>query len=162
MDYRGEDWANAPEEGRGGWRVFGVAGGVVVGLLVGVCLCVIVAGLVVASGIGYLGSGDWFDTTGGGTISFGQSVTEQIYSDVEAHDWTFEGTQGDQVEIWVVGDGASDPRARLIGPNDNLIARDDDGGGDLDSYISASLPRTGTYTIRIDMFEPGSYTLSLN
>jgi len=139
--------------------------GPIIGAIVGgaVLLCLCVAGIVVlAMGQGgFLGAGDALDTTGGGTVGIGESVTGEIADSSQAHDWFFEGVQGQFVLINVYGDGESDPRARLITPGDEVLVRDDDGGEGFDVYMSATLPADGTYTIRVDMFGGGTYTLTL-
>ena len=131
------------------------------GLLLCICVVIIIAVVLVGSGVVLLGARDSFDTTGGGDISFGGSVTSRLDGLQEAHNWEFEGTRGQQVTIEVDGIGGSDPRARLISPRGRVVARDDDGGGGLDAKITATLPADGTYTVRIDMFTAGEYRLTL-
>lgn len=146
---------------RSGGR-FALWGGLGIGIVVVVCVCLVGAGVIIASGIGYIGPGDFFDTTGGGSIQVGEPASGTIVSNTEAHNWFFEGAEGQVVEVFVTGDGISDPRARLIDPNNKVVARNDDTGDSFDAYILATLSSTGTYTIRVDMFEPGDYTISLN
>jgi hypothetical protein len=105
--------------------------------------------------------GDGLSTTGGGPISVGGTVQGRLTSMFEAHNWTFQGQAGQQVTIRVNGVGDTDPRTKLLDPSGNVLAEDDDGGGGLNSLITATLPTTGTYTIRVDVFEGGDYTVSL-
>jgi hypothetical protein len=139
--------------------------GLIIGLVAGgaLLLCLCVGGIAVFGlGVGgFLGASDALDTTGGGTVAVGESVTGEIADSSQAHDWHFEGTEGQFVIINVYGDGEADPRARLVTPDGKLLARDDDGGEGYDAYFSATLPADGTYTIRVDMFGGGTYTLTL-
>jgi hypothetical protein len=99
-----------------------------------------------------------------GAISAGGSVTAELNTLDEAHDWTFEGIAGQQVTIRAeAAQGTStDPRIHLYDPAGNVIAADDDGGGDTNALISAvSLEQDGTYIIRVDVFTEGEYVLSL-
>ncbi len=105
--------------------------------------------------------GDGLDTTGGGTISVGGSANGTLNSIFEAHNWTFEGAAGQTVTISVVGQGDCDPRTKLIDPQGNVLAEDDDSGGGYNSYISYTLPSAGRYTIRVDVYTTGSYTVTL-
>jgi hypothetical protein len=125
------------------------------------CTCGSLAG--VGGGPNEFDGGDGFDTTGGGTLTVGggaQSATLNSLS--EAHNWTFEGQAGQSVTIRANGQGDTDPRAKLIDPNGNVIAEDDDGGGGWNSLITATLPETGTYTVRIDVFTEGTYSVSVD
>lgn len=105
--------------------------------------------------------GDGLDTTGGGQISVGGSVTGTLDSIFEAHNWTFVGSAGQSVTINAVGQGETDPRVKLIDPSGSVLAEDDDGGGGWNSLIIATLPSNGTYTIRVDVYTTGTYTLTL-
>ena len=106
--------------------------------------------------------GDGFDTTGGGTLTVGGgSGSGQLNSLIEAHNWTFEGVSGQTVTINVYGQGGTDPRATLLDPRGSVLTQDDDGGNNYDSLIYYTLPETGTYTIRIDVYTTGPYTVSV-
>ncbi len=105
--------------------------------------------------------GDSYDTTYVGQISVGSSVQDNVPTLFEAHNWEFYGTAGQTVTIRADAIGDSDPRIKLIDPNGNVIAEDDDGGGGYSSLLTATLSMDGTYTIRIDMFSEGNFTLSV-
>lgn len=105
--------------------------------------------------------GDSYDTTYVGQISVGSSVTDNVPTLLEAHNWEFFGTAGQTVTIRADAIGDSDPRIKLIDPSGNVIAEDDDGGGGYSSLLTATLPSDGTYTIRVDMFSAGDFTLSV-
>ena len=78
-----------------------------------------------------------------------------------AHNWTFYGAAGQTVVIRVDGRGDCDPRARLIAPSGEVIAEDDDGGGNYNALITAQLPEEGIYTVRADVFTGGIYDISV-
>jgi hypothetical protein len=99
--------------------------------------------------------------TGGGTLEIGGSQSATLDTIYEAHDWTFQGTAGQQVTISVEGVGDVDPRVTLIGPGGDRLAADDDGGGDLNALLTYTLPSDGTYTARVDVFTAGEYTITL-
>ncbi len=105
--------------------------------------------------------GDGLDTTGGGSIAVGGSVSGRLDSLFEAHNWVFNGTSGQTVTITAIGVGETDPRIKLIDPSGNVIAEDDDSGGGWNSLIIATLPTDGTYTIRIDVYTAGDYQITL-
>ncbi len=108
--------------------------------------------------------------TGGGLISYGQTVNGQIthfdYSDA----WTFQGSAGDVVTISMQAtSGGLDSYLRLSDPQGVNLITDDDSGGNLNSLIGGyTLPTTGTYTILATRFgeatgsSSGSYTLTLS
>ncbi len=105
--------------------------------------------------------GDGLDTTGGGKIAVGESVGGRLDSIFEAHNWAFEGTSGQTVTITAIGLGETDPRIKLLDPSGNIIAEDDDSGGGWNALIIATLPTSGTYTIRIDVYTTGDYQITL-
>jgi hypothetical protein len=106
--------------------------------------------------------GDFLDTTREDTISYGGSSTGNIGSLSEAHNIYFEGQAGDQVVIEALGQDMTDPRIRLLSPNGERIAENDDGGEGRDAYLEYTLPETGRYTIRVDVFTAGDYTVTVD
>ncbi len=130
------------------------------------CTCGPLAGLLPGGGGGgsvpnTLDGGDGLDTTGGGSLSVGSSAQGTLDSLFEAHNWTFQGQAGQTVTIRVNGAGDTDPRAKLLDANGNVLAEDDDGGGGWNSLIVATLPAAGAYTVRVDVFTGGTYTISI-
>jgi hypothetical protein len=109
--------------------------------------------------------GDPFRTTGGGILEIGgPSARDSVNALDEAHNWSFEGEAGQQVTIIAEAIGETDPRIRLIDPEGKVIAEDDDGGWDhglgyWDSYLVYTLPGHGLFTIRVDIFTGGEFTL---
>lgn len=83
------------------------------------------------------------------------------------HMWQFSGEAGQQVTI-TLRSGAFDTYLILLqgmslNP-DAVVAQDDDGAGDLNSQITATLPETGTYTVVANSYgagETGAYELAL-
>ena len=111
-------------------------------------------------GTGYDG-GDGLDTNYQGNISVGGSAQGNLDSLFVADNWTFQGSSGQNVTIFVEAIGDSDPRVKLIDPDGNVVAEDDDGGGGYSSMIQTSLPSNGQYTIRVDVFTAGDYRITL-
>ncbi len=98
------------------------------------------------------------------SISIGESKTGQIDGIFDAQNWLFQGTSGQSVTIRVQAIGDTDPRAYLIDPSGNVLAEDDDSGGGAGGYdaqITFTLPADGTYTVRVDVFSGGQYTITI-
>src|SRR5574341_771201 len=108
--------------------------------------------------------GDGLATVGGGTITPGSQQTGTLESLFEAHNWSFNGQEGQEVTIWAKGHGAANPRIKLIDPDGAVVAQDNDSGGGprgTDALLVVTLRASGSYTIRVDMFDTGQYTLIL-
>jgi hypothetical protein len=137
---------------------------VVLALAATACVCTSLSSLVPSGGgiSGQYDAGDGLETTKVDTISVGDSKSDNIGGIFEAHNYTFSGTAGQTVTIAVTGVGDTDPRVYLIDPSGNKIAEDDDGGGGYNASLTFTLPSTGTYTIRVDVFTAGAFTLTLN
>lgn len=81
-------------------------------------------------------------------------------------EWVFRGDAG---ETFVITQRSEDVDAllhvgRMAGGEWELLASDDDGGGDSDAEITITLPESGEYVIRAGTYlagETGAYTLSL-
>src|SRR5687767_1569615 len=85
-------------------------------------------------------------------IAYGESVTGTI-SDTEAvHQWTFEGSAGDQITVSMEAvnpaDGMLDSYLRLLDPNGEVVAENDDASNlTVNSTIEEfTLPADGAYT----------------
>ena len=80
----------------------------------------------------------------------------------DAHNWLYEGKEGEFVTIKVIGPEA-DPRVSLIGPDGTLLFENDDiiQSVDVNSSIAAFLPTDGVYTVRVTSWNTGNYTLTL-
>jgi hypothetical protein len=76
----------------------------------------------------------------------------------------FQGTAGQRVTI-TMSSSAFDSYLVLVGPDNRLVAEDDDGQGNRNSRIEITLPSTGTYTIEATAYgekDRGSYSLLLS
>lgn len=96
------------------------------------------------------------------TIAYGGQINgDLVIGEREA--WTFSGTQGDTVTIFLYSTDF-DSYVYLYTSSDMLLGTDDDTGGDLDSSLTYTLPYTGTYSIVAASYGDngtGSYTLHL-
>ncbi len=106
-----------------------------------------------------------FRTTGGGTATVnGPAIRDRIDGLFEAHNWVFDAAEGQTVTIDVEAIGETDPRLRLLDPDGSLLAEDDDSGYDYgmgvwDATLRYTVSRAGTYTMRIDVFTGGDFTI---
>ncbi len=100
-----------------------------------------------------------------GSIDVGEQNTDELDGLFDLHDWTFQGQAGQKVTIRCApAPGAdTDPELDLLGPGGQILAEDDDGGGEYTALIpDFTLPEDGTYTIRIEVWTTGRYVLSLD
>jgi hypothetical protein len=82
----------------------------------------------------------------------------------ERQQWTFTGEAGQELILYTVRNVGSrlDPFIELLGPDGQLLARDDDSGGGLNAFLQGVLPQTGTYTLVTEAARVncgGEYTL---
>ncbi len=80
-------------------------------------------------------------------VQLGEAVHGQIVTSGQADAWRFEGTAGERVSITLDGIGGWDTLLELIAPDGSREDVDDDGGPDLNSWLSRPLSQTGTYTV---------------
>ncbi len=103
------------------------------------------------------------DTDGVQPIFVGDVVEGAIYPEADFDEWVFDAKAGDVIDI-VLQSSDVDSFLELY-QDDELLAADDDGYGNLDSQIADYIvPTTGEYVIRVrDLGNSatGSYTLSL-
>lgn len=100
------------------------------------------------------------EVTGGGPLIPGETQTATLDTLIEAHDWTFEGYAGDLFTVVVEGDDWVDPRATLLSPEGELLGFTNENDGP-DEILSYELPADGIYTVRVDVFRVGTYTITL-
>lgn len=106
--------------------------------------------------------GDGLQTIGGGVVTVGGGpVTGELNDLFQAENWTFCATAGQTVTIEVNSIGETDPRVKLIGPDGSVLAEDDDSGGGWNALIEGPLPVDGVYTIRVDVYAVGQYTVTV-
>jgi hypothetical protein len=110
---------------------------------------------------GNISNNDSLPVTGGGATAVGQSVTGEITSFFEAHNWAFDGKAGQTVTIDVEGLNGMDPRIQLLDPAGKVLAENDDVGDSVNAQIIYMLPADGIYTIRLDAFTVGKYRLTI-
>ena len=102
-------------------------------------------------------------------IAVGDTVDGELTADAPSAVYSFEGTEGSIVQITLVSD-EFDPYLVLADSDENTLATDDDGAGDLDSRIVFTIPADGEYLITATSFAAqnglegavGAYTLSLS
>jgi hypothetical protein len=88
----------------------------------------------------------------GGTIEYGQTIEVDPDGAVSSI-FTFEGEEGDVIDLYAVSQGSEDSRLYLYGPDGVELAQDDDGGGSSNPYIRRFvLPESGTYQIDLQGF----------
>ncbi len=101
-------------------------------------------------------------------IDLGQTVTGSLASNDPLVDdsrrgqaWAFEGVAGQHVAIELRAE--FDAYLYLVGPGIGEPMSDDDGGGDTNSLIEATLPGTGTFRVIASAYSSGTgpYTLSV-
>ncbi|GAB4527253.1 MAG: hypothetical protein OHK0046_44890 [Anaerolineae bacterium] len=99
-----------------------------------------------------------------------QAVTSQITDENYVEFWDFDVNAGEPVTIRMEAlDDNLDPFLLLLDANDNVLAYDDDGGGDLNALLAnVRFPETGVYTVAATRFEQvqgyseGDYRLSID
>jgi hypothetical protein len=99
-----------------------------------------------------------------GSISPGSQATGRIDDLFGVEEWTLNGAAGQSVTIWCspASGSETDPRIKVLDPNGNEIASDDDSGGDYSALISnLVLPSTGTYRIQVDVWSTGPYVIGV-
>lgn len=98
-------------------------------------------------------------------IDYEQGTVTGTYPEDERY--IFNGELGDIVDIALEADGF-DPLVRLLDPNGNEVAVDDDSGGEFNALITGfELSQAGEYTIVIDSFSlsediAGEFSLTLS
>ncbi len=110
------------------------------------------------------------DPADGGEISVGDSIDGELTTDEPAIAYTIEGEAGQSLTILLTAE-AFDCYLTLLDEEDNEIAFNDDGAGNLDSLINVTLPTDGTYTIVAQSYSyrngssspgTGDFTLSVD
>lgn len=105
---------------------------------------------------------------GGGAMAYGD-VVQGVLSNANYYEvWTFAGNKGDHVQILMQGDGNLDPYLGLLdAAGEQVLAEDDDSGGNSNAYIELTLPATADYVIIATRYgfdtgtSAGRYTLAL-
>jgi sRNA-binding regulator protein Hfq len=99
-------------------------------------------------------------------ISYGETINGTITTAESYKDYTFNGSQGDQVTITAISqDGVFDPYLTLYDGQGNFLVADDDSYVAPNAQIILSLPSTDAYVIRVQAYNnitTGSYSLTLS
>lgn len=101
-----------------------------------------------------------------GRIEPGQTVTSALNYPSDRDAYRVRLTEGESYRFTLVGAGdnpVGDPYLRLLDAAGEEIAADDDGGGELNSYLEFTAPTTGNYYIQAGAFADayeGGYTLT--
>ena len=84
-----------------------------------------------------------------GVLVYGRSGTGEITDEVFRQFWSFHGTRGDVVDVYMTAtSGDLDAYVTLLTPQGDVLANSDGGGASTDAAIyGVRLPTTGTYTI---------------
>jgi subtilisin family serine protease len=102
----------------------------------------------------------------GGPIGIGESRSGTIEPAYDTDDYTFDGLAGQVVLITQNKSGAStlDSFVELYRPDGRLLGSNDDGGGNKNARLQATLPVNGQYRIRARAYRAstGAYTLGLS
>lgn len=106
----------------------------------------------------------------GNRLVYGQTVNGRISNDGFRTVYSFRATRGEIIDAKMTRlEGNLDPALVLLDSDSNLIARDDDGGGNYDATLrSVTLPHEGTFFLIATRFgqqagtTTGTYSLTLN
>lgn len=102
------------------------------------------------------------------SLGYGQTVSGTISTRNPLETWTFEGDEGEAVEITMTSDDGLDSYLQLVDPSDFVIAENDDEGATVNSKIEITLPSDGTYTVIATRYggmggtATGSYSLRVS
>ncbi len=101
-------------------------------------------------------------TIGGGIVADGDSRTVMLPK--QGFKWRYQGRQGAYLTAAIKAQEQVDSRLSLYGPDGNLLAGDDDSGGNLNPEIyEFPLPVDGTYTLQAKaVANTGLVTLNVN
>lgn len=102
-----------------------------------------------ASSASISGTNTWFVRQ----LATGGAVQAEFARDFTAHNWVFSGQDGDQMTVTVDVDDLS---VQLLGPDGVEVDRWLN-----DTTMTVRLRADGLYTLRVDRFDPGPYTIQL-
>jgi hypothetical protein len=102
-----------------------------------------------------------------GELASGDTGSGSIDEESQRDHWSFDGSEGETITIDVVATPGSslDPFLGLLDPSGAIIAEDDDGGVDLNSQLTVTLPQDGEYVIEVRGFDGasrGAYEVSIS
>jgi hypothetical protein len=115
-----------------------------------------------ASGPGACDGDDGYTTTQKGPLKLNGAECSGNIADISGADnWTFDGKTDQTITISIKAKGEADPTLTVIDPNGDVFDADDDSGGDNNPLLTTTLPADGVYTLRVDAFTEGEYTISV-
>lgn len=98
------------------------------------------------------------------SIVYGQTIEDELDSEVDSVPFAFEGSAGDEIRI-ILNSSEFDAFLTLETLDGEQLANDDNSAGESDAQIDFILPEDGTYVIQVlDAFggESGAFSLTLN
>lgn len=102
--------------------------------------------------------GDGYTTGFVREIQVGGSQSATINNVFVAHNYVFQGTAGQS--ITASASGVADTRIKIIDPNGRVVAEVDDTNG-LDPQVTFNVNSNGWWTVRVDAFTEGDYTVTI-
>jgi hypothetical protein len=88
------------------------------------------------------------EAAGGGVLTYGDVGSGQISDKAYFELWSFEGQEGDRINITMTGDGKLDPYLGLIeSASEQVLVEDDDSAGNSNAMIETTLPSSGVFII---------------
>ena len=94
-------------------------------------------------------------------IGFAQPHSARIDDPGVTHSWLFEGAAGQVVAASIASTTAS-PSLQLVAPDGAIVAESTAEPGVTIAWVTATLPATGVYTVRVGLSAPADYTLVVN
>jgi len=113
------------------------------------------------SAAGTFGESDGHDTILMGAVTLGTPASGDLVGVFDAHNWTFQGTNGQAVRIRVAPVGQGDFEVVLFGPAGQRLSEVDGGGDGATEQINRTLAANGVFTIRIRAWVVDQYTLTV-
>jgi len=110
------------------------------------------------------GWNDSLETVQTNPIEIGDFIDSTLADNATADNWELTLSEEEFVIVGVLASGGSDPRLRVFDPNGDLIAEHDDIDSleeDYSAQLNFRAPVAGTYTLRVDVWTPGDYRISV-
>ncbi|MEL6270894.1 MAG: pre-peptidase C-terminal domain-containing protein, partial [Chloroflexota bacterium] len=156
------------KSGGGGVALAIILGGLGICIVIPIAIIVILALLgptigeeferiIEEEGLTTLSSGSIGEYNSQGNISVGQSMNGNV--DTFTDDgWQFEGASGQSITVEVLSRSDLDPQLFIYGPDNMLIAENDDismASGNFNSRVTVTLPTSGRYIFVVSAFGSG-------
>ncbi len=98
-------------------------------------------------------------------LSTGFVATDFVGSWLGLHEWTYQGSAGQDLTIRIIDSDGCNPRIRLIDPDGELISSFKQRHDNIiltDTVIAISLSKSGEYVIQVTTLGKGWYTIRVN